>query len=91
MVKAGWASIAAAILTVTGLVTLMAFFATRSPLLGAVNDLNTVVSAVVTVPIALALRPLAARASHALAAAAAAADLSARRSPPSSAHCSCCG
>ena len=75
MARAAWACIAAAILTVTGLVTLMAFFVTRSPLLGAINDLDTVVSAVVTVPIALALRPLAARASHALAAAAAAADL----------------
>ena len=42
---AGWSAIAAAILTVTGLITLLAFFGTGSALLGALNDLNTIVMA----------------------------------------------
>jgi hypothetical protein len=66
-VLAGWSAIAAAILTVTGLVTLLAFFGTRSELLGALNDLNTIVMALVTVPVALALHPVAARTSASLA------------------------
>lgn len=72
---AGWSAIAAAILTVTGLVTLLAFFGTRSPLLGALNDLNTIVMALVTVPVALALHPVAARTSASLATIAVGADL----------------
>jgi hypothetical protein len=66
-VLAGWSAIAAAILTVTGLVTLLAFFGTRSALLGTLNDLNTIVMALVTVPVALALLPVAARTSAPLA------------------------
>lgn len=53
---AGWCAIAAAVLTVTGLVTLLAFFGAGSPLLGALNDLNTIAAALVTVPVALAFR-----------------------------------
>jgi hypothetical protein len=64
---AGWFAIAAAILTVTGLITLLAFFGTRSALLGALNDLNTLLMAVATVPVALALYPVASRTSHSLA------------------------
>jgi hypothetical protein len=74
-VASGWAAIAAAILTVTGFITIVAFFATRAQLLGALNDLATALLAIVTVPIALALYPAAARASAPLAAAAVAADL----------------
>jgi hypothetical protein len=72
---AGWSAIAAAILTVTGLVTLLAFFGTGSALLGALNDLNTIVMAVATVPVALALYPVASRTSGSLATIALAADL----------------
>ena len=72
---AGWSAIAAAILTVTGLVTLLAFFGTRSELLGALNDLNTIVMALVTVPVALALHPVAARTSAPVATIALGADL----------------
>ena len=75
MVLAGWSAIAAAILTVTGLVTLLAFFGTRSELLGALNDLNTIVMALVTVPVALALHPIAARTSASLATIAVGADV----------------
>jgi hypothetical protein len=75
LVLAGWSSIAAAILTVTGLVTLLAFFGTRSELLGALNDLNTIVMALVTVPVALALHPVAARTSASLATIAVGADV----------------
>jgi hypothetical protein len=71
---AGWSAIAAAILTVTGLITL-AFFGTGSALLGALNDLNTIVMAVATVPVALALYPVASRTSGSLATIALAADL----------------
>ena len=71
---AGWAGITAAVLTVTGLVTLLVFFATGLPLLGALNDLNTVAMSVVTVPIALALYPVAARGPSPLAAIALGAD-----------------
>ena len=72
---AGLAAIAAAILTVTGLLTLLAFFGTGSALLGALNDLNTIAMAAVTVPVALALYPVAARTSGPLAAIAVAADV----------------
>jgi len=72
---AGWSAIAAAILTVTGLITLLAFFGTGSALLGALSDLNTIVMAVATVPVALALYPVAARASGSLATVAVAANL----------------
>jgi hypothetical protein len=72
---AGWSAIAAAVLTVTGLITLLAFFGTGSALLGALNDLNTIVMAVATVPVALALYPVASRASGSLATIALAADL----------------
>jgi len=72
---AGWSAIAAAILTVTGLITLLAFFGTGSAVLGALNDLNTIVMAVVTVPVALALYPVASRTSGSLATIALAADL----------------
>lgn len=71
---AGWFAIAAAVLTVTGLVTLLAFFGTGSAILGALNDLNTVLMALVTVPVALALYPAASRASSVLAPVAVAAD-----------------
>ena len=71
----GWCAIAAAILTVTGLVTLLAFFGTGSPWLGALNDLNTIAMAAVTVPVAVALHPVAARASAPLATFAVASDL----------------
>jgi hypothetical protein len=64
---AGWSAIAAAILTVTGLITLLAFFGTGSALLGALNDLNTIAMALVTVPVALALYPVASRTSGSLA------------------------
>jgi hypothetical protein len=73
---AGWSAIAAAILTVTGLLTLLAFFGTGSALLGVLNDLNTIAMAVVTVPLALALYPVASRTSASLARVAVAADLS---------------
>jgi hypothetical protein len=72
---AGWSAIAAAILTVTGLMTLLAFFGTGSALLGALNDLNTIVMALATVPVALALYPVASRTSGSLATIALAADL----------------
>ncbi|HET7704224.1 MAG TPA: hypothetical protein VFK35_12565 [Candidatus Limnocylindrales bacterium] len=72
---AGWSAIAAAILTVTGLLTLLAFFGTGSALLGVLNDLNTIAMAVVTVPLALALYPVASRTSVSLARVAMAADL----------------
>jgi hypothetical protein len=72
---AGWFAIAAAILTVTGLITLLAFFGTGSSLLGALNDLNTIVMAVVTVPVALALYPVASRTSSSFATIALGADL----------------
>ena len=72
---AGWCAIAAAALTVTGLVTLLAFFGTRSPLLGALNDLNTIAAALVTVPVALALHPAAVRTSPTLATVAVGVDL----------------
>jgi len=72
---AGWSAIAAAILTVTGLITLLAFFGTGSALLGALNDLNTIVMALATVPVALALYPVASRTSGSLATIALAADL----------------
>jgi hypothetical protein len=71
----GWCAIAAAVLTVTGLVTLLAFFGTGSPLLGALNDLNTVAAALVTVPVAFALHSAAARASPMLATVAVGVDL----------------
>jgi hypothetical protein len=66
-VLAGWAALAVAVLTVTRLVTLLAFFATGAPLLGALNDVNTILMAGATVPVALALRPVAARAVEPLA------------------------
>ncbi|HSO29562.1 MAG TPA: hypothetical protein VLS28_06645 [Candidatus Sulfomarinibacteraceae bacterium] len=72
---AGWSAIAAAILTVTGLLTLLAFFATGSALLGVLNDLNTIAMAVVTVPVALALYPVASRTSAPLARVAVVANL----------------
>jgi hypothetical protein len=72
---AGWCAIAAAILTVTGLITLLAFFGTGSALLGAFNDLNTILMAVVTVPVALALYPVGSRTSGPLATIALGADL----------------
>lgn len=72
---AAWCAIAAAALTVTGLVTLLAFFGTGSPLLGRVNDLNTIAAALVTVPVAVALHPAAARASPTLATVAVGVDL----------------
>lgn len=72
---AGWSAVAAAVLTVTGLVTLLAFFATGSPLLGALNDLNTIAAALVTAPVAFALHSVAARASPTLATVAVGIDL----------------
>lgn len=72
---AGWSAIAVAVLTVTGLVTLFAFFGTGSSAVGAVNDLNTIAMALATVPVALALYPFAVRTSSGLAAAALAAGL----------------
>ncbi len=72
---AGWSAIAAAILTVTGLITILAFFGTRSALLGALNDLNTILMAIASVPVALALHSVASRSSGFLATAAVAADL----------------
>lgn len=72
---AGWCAMAAAFLTVTGLVSLLAFFGTGSPLLGTLNDLNTVAAAIVTVPVALALHRAAARASRTLATVAVGVDL----------------
>lgn len=71
----GWCALAAAALTVTGLVTLLAFFGTGSPLLGALNDLNTIAAAIVTVPVAFALHFAAARASPLLATLAVGVDL----------------
>jgi hypothetical protein len=65
----------AAVLTIAGLITLFAF-ATGSAVLGALNDLNTILIAVVTVPIALALaHPVASRTSGWLATVALGADL----------------
>lgn len=72
---AGWSAIAAAILTVTGLITLLAFFGTRSALLGALNDLNTILMAIASVPVALALHSVASRSSGFLATTALAAVL----------------
>jgi hypothetical protein len=72
---AGGSAIAGAILTVTGLITLLAFFGTGSALLGALNDLNTTAMALVTVPVALALYPVASRTSGSWATIALAADL----------------
>ena len=72
---AGWCAIAASILTITGLFTLLAFFGTGSAVLGALNDLHTILMTVVTVPVALALYPVATRASGSLATAALGADL----------------
>jgi hypothetical protein len=81
-VLAGWAAIAVAVLTVTGLVTLFAFFDTGSALLGALNDVNTILMAGATVPVALALRPLAARASDSTATLALGVDLGGCCWPP---------
>jgi hypothetical protein len=75
LMLAGWCAIAAAILTITGLITLLAFFGTGSTLLGALNDLNTILMASVTVPVALALHPVASRTSGTLATVALGADL----------------
>jgi hypothetical protein len=72
---AGWAAIAVAVLTVTGLVTLFAFFGTGARALGVLNDVNTILMAAATVPVALALRPIAARAAGGLAWAAVGVDL----------------
>jgi hypothetical protein len=72
---AGWCAIAAGVLTVTGLITLLAFFGSGSAVLGALNDLNTILMAAVTVPVALALHPVASRASAWLATTALGADL----------------
>ncbi len=55
----GCFAIAAAVLTVTGLITLLAFFTTKIGALGTLNDTNTIAMAVVTVPVALALHPIA--------------------------------
>lgn len=75
MVFAGWSAIAAAVLTVIGLVTLVAFFATGNATLGRINDLSAASLALATVPVALALWPPASRASVPLATGALAADL----------------
>jgi hypothetical protein len=72
---AGWCAIAAGVLTVTGLITLLAFFGTGSAFIGALNDLNTILMAAVTVPIALALHTVASRASGSLATVALGADI----------------
>lgn len=72
---AGWCAIAAGVLTVTGLITLLAFFGTGSAVLGALNDVNTILMSAVTVPVALALHPVATRASGSLATIALGADL----------------
>jgi hypothetical protein len=64
---AGWCAVAAGVLTVTGLITLLAFFGTGSAVLGALNDLNTILMSVATVPVALALHPVASRTSGAVA------------------------
>ena len=71
----GWFAIAAAVLTVTGLVTLLAFFSTGIGALGTLNDTNTIAMAVVTVPVALALHPIASRVSGPIASAAVASNL----------------
>ena len=72
---AGLSALAAPILTVTGLLTLLAFFGTGNPLLGALNDVNTIAMAAVTLPVALAFYPVAARTSGSMAAIAVAADV----------------
>ncbi len=72
---AGWAAIAAAILTVTGAVTLVAFFATGRAILGTLNDVATILMAVATMPVALALQPIASETSGALATLAVAVDV----------------
>ena len=72
---AGWFAIAATILTVTGLVALLAFFGTGSPVLGLASDLNTIAMALVTVPVALTLHAVASRSSAPLATSAVGADL----------------
>ncbi len=74
MMLTGWFAIAAALLTVTGLVTLLAFFGTGSSAIGIVNDLNTIAMALVTIPVALALHALASRSSAMLATIALGAD-----------------
>jgi hypothetical protein len=73
--NAGWSAIAVAILTVTGLITLLVYFETGSVAIGALNELNTVAMALATVPVAFALRPVAARRSRALATVAVAGNL----------------
>jgi hypothetical protein len=70
----GWFAIAAALLTITGLVTLLAFFGTGSSALGLANDLNTIAMALVTVPVALTLHAVASRSSAPLASVAVGAD-----------------
>jgi hypothetical protein len=71
----GWFAIAAAILTVMGAVTLVAFFQTGSPVLGTVNDLTTIALACATIPIALELHGLASRTSAPVATAALVVDV----------------
>ncbi len=72
---AGRCAIAARVLTVTGLITLLAFFGSSSAVLGALNDLNRIFMSAVTVPVALTLHPVASRASGELATIALGADL----------------
>lgn len=71
---AGWSAIAVAVLTVTGLVTLLAYFGTGSTTFGTLNELNNILMAAATVPVAVALHSGAARVSTRLAGAALAAD-----------------
>ena len=71
---AGWFAIAAAVLTITGLVALLAFFSTGSPALGLASDLNTIAMALVTVPVALTLHTVASRISAPVASVAIGAD-----------------
>lgn len=66
-ILAGWAATAAAVLTVIGVVTLVAFFATGSSALGRANDVSSMMGSIATVPIALVRRPLASHASPLLA------------------------
>jgi hypothetical protein len=88
----GWFAIAAAILTIIGLVTLLAFFRTGSSALGLASDLNTIAMALVTMPVALTLHEAASRSSAPLASVAVGADLiGVLPWPLASARCWSCG
>jgi hypothetical protein len=72
---AGWSAVAAALLTVASFLMLMAYVVTGSPLTALSDLTGSIAATLVTVPVALALFPVASRTSRSLATIALAADL----------------